>query len=277
MDNILCPVDFSTYSLNAMEYAANLLKIRHGNLTLIHVFSDEEFSSAIKNEATEHAFSNMRDHAQHKLRLLAEETAHEFNIKCDYIISLGDVNQAINKYANSNDIDYIVMGTLGNGYNKETIIGSRTIRTVENSDIPVITIPIQAKYRGLNAVVYASDYSEHDRITLQRLVSYIYSFKSRIKVVHVSRSKNHVSENNYEEFKQELSTFLGYEKISYFLKEFKSDISHGIEEFVNEQDGDLLVLLKRKGNFFTNLIGSSVSKDITYLSSHPLFIFQEPS
>jgi len=276
MDNILCPIDFSNYSLNALEYAANLIKVRKGNLILIHIFSEKEFLLAIKEEKTKHTFSNLRDYAQHKLSILAEQTEKAYQVNCDYIISVGDVNEVLKKYAAENDIDFIVMGTLGNGYNEQTVVGSRTIRTVESSDIPVISIPIQAQFNGLHSVVYAADYSAHDRITLQRLVSFVYYFKSRINVVHVSHTKNVDTIEDYEKFKEELSTFLAYEKISYHLKEFKDDISHGIEEFVNEQSSEMLVLLRRKKNFFENLMTSSISKEITYLSTHPLFIFQEP-
>lgn len=276
MDNILCPIDFSPYSINALEYAANLLKVRTGNLTLIHVFSEDEIIQFLSNQDSPDKTKNLKDFATEKLSILTSEIKKTFNLNCDYILSVGDVNEAIHKYASKNDIDYVVMGTQGNGYNKETVIGSRTMRTVESSPVPVMTVPIQAQFNNLQSVVYASDYSKHDKLTLQRLVSFIYLFKSRIKVVHVSNSKSQMSEHNYAAFKEELSTFLGYDKISYFLKEYKKDISQGIEEFVNEQGGELLVLLKRKRNFFESLLSSSVSTEVSYFSSHPLLIFQEP-
>ena len=276
MDNILCPIDFSPYSLNAMEYAAQLLQTRKGNLTLIHVFSEEEFNKFIEESFQADGESSLKEIAAEKLKMLAHETESSFGVNCDYMLTIGDVNQALNKYAAEHDIDYIVMGTHGNGLNADSVIGSRTIKTVESSPVPVLTVPIQAQFNGLQSVVYASDYSKYDKLTLQRLVSFIYNFKSRIKVVHVSHSTSEMTENNYERFKEELSTFLGYDRISYYLKEFKQDISHGIEEFVNEQEGELLVLLKKRRNFFENLISSSVSKEISYFSSHPLLIFQEP-
>jgi nucleotide-binding universal stress UspA family protein len=198
MDNILCPVDFSPYSLNALEFAANILQVRKGNLTLMHVFSEKEFSNAIESEKDAHSFTDMKDYAQHKLRVLADETERNFEVNCDYVITVGDVNESINKYTAKNDIDYVVMGTQGNGYNKETVIGSRTIRTVDTSNVPVMTVPIQAQFNGFNSVVY-------------------------------------------------------------------------------EQEGELLVLLKRKRNFLETLLSSSVSQEISYLSSHPLLIFLEPS
>lgn len=86
-----------------------------------------------------------------------------------------------------------------------------------------------------------------------------------------------MNEKSYQEFKDELSSFLGYEKISYYLKEYKKDISSGIEEFVYEHNGDLLVLLKRKRNFLEKLIGNSVSTEVSYLSTHPLLIYHEES
>jgi nucleotide-binding universal stress UspA family protein len=276
MDNILCPIDFSPYSMNALEYAASLLKVRTGNLFIIHVFSEDELIKYFSNRQSDKETENLKDFAVEKLKILTKETEASFNINCSYILSIGDVNLSINKYTKQHDIDYVVMGTQGNGYNKDTVIGSRTMRTVESSEVPILTVPIQAQFNGLQSVVYASDYSKHDKLTLQRLVSFIYNFKSRIKVVHISRSKNQMSEHAYSDFKKELLTFLAYDKMTYHLKEYKDDISHGIEEFVNEQDGELLVLLKRKRNFFESLISSSVSTEVSYFSSHPLLIFQEP-
>ncbi|SMG09670.1 Nucleotide-binding universal stress protein, UspA family [Marivirga sericea] len=273
MDKFLCPIDFSAYSLNAVEYAAKILQIRKGSMTLIHIFSEKEFLHAVEGEQSE--FDDLKQHAKEKLTGLADEIENEYGFECDFVLSIGEVNNSISQYALKNGFDLIVMGTQGNGYNRKTIIGSRTLRTVQNASIPVLTVPLDADFKNWNSVVYASDYSEQDKITMQKLVSFIYPFRSRIRFVHVSHSNNVMSEKSYEKFKTELSSFLGYEKISYYLKEYKKDISSGIEEFVNEQQGDVLVLLKRKRNIFEKLIGSSVSTEITYLSTHALLIYHE--
>lgn len=273
MDKFLCPIDFSTYSLNALEYAAKILQVRKGSLTLIHIFTEKEFLHSLDGEKSD--FNDLKDHAKEKLYNLADEIEKEYGFDCDVVLSIGEVNNSISKYASDNDYDLIIMGTQGNGYSRKTIIGSRTIRTVENSVVPVLTVPLEAEFTGWNSVVYASDYSDKDKFVMQKLVSFVYSFRSRIRFVHVSHSKNKMSEKSYQEFKEELSSFLGYDKISYYLKEYKKDISSGIEEFVNEQQGDVLVLLKRKRNFFEKIMGNSVSTEITYLSTHPLIIYHE--
>lgn len=275
MNKVLCPIDFSEYSLNALEFACNLLQTKKGGITLLHIFTEADFSKSIKNKDEEKSFESLRDLASEKLRILAEETKKSFNVKCDYALSIGGIDKTIARYANENDFNYIVMGTQGNGYNEQTVVGSRTIRTINETKTPLITVPLETSFTGLNSIVYASDYSEFDKLYLQKLVSFALDFNSRIKVVHVSHSKNNMSENTYEAFKSELSSFLGYEKISYYLKEYKEDVSHGIEEFMNEQQGDLLVLLKRKRSFLDKIISSSVSKEITYFTSHPLLIFKE--
>ncbi|GAA5041312.1 hypothetical protein GCM10011506_42890 [Marivirga lumbricoides] len=275
MDKVLCPVDFSEYSLNALEYAANLLQIRKGNLTLLHIFTEEEFSKSVRSDHPENNFSSLKEHALEKLRLLSEDTEDTFNINCTYNLSIGGVDKTIANYAESNDFDYIVMGTLGSGYNQQTIIGSQTMRTVAEAKTPVITVPIQSSFIKLESVIYASDYSDLDKLTMQKLVSFIYNFHSRIRFVHVTHTKDKTTEKNYETFKDDLETFLGYDKISYHLMEYKEDISHGIQEFVNEHHGDLLVLLKRKRNFLDKLLSSSVSKELSYFSTRPLLIYKE--
>ncbi len=275
MNKVLCPIDFSEYSLNALEFACNLLQTKKGGITLLHIFTEADFSKSIKNKDEEKSFESLRDLASEKLRILADETKKTFNVKCDYSLSIGGIDKTIARYADENDFNYIVMGTQGNGYNEQTVIGSRTIRTINETKTPLITVPLETSFKGLNSIVYASDYSDFDKLYLQKVVSFALDFNSRIKVVHVSHSKNNMSENTYEAFKLELSSFLGYEKISYYLKEYKEDVSHGIEEFMNEQQGDLLVLIKRKRSFLDKIISSSVSKEITYFTSHPLLIFKE--
>lgn len=145
MDKFLCPVDFSTYSLNALEYAAKLLHVRKGSLTLIHIFTEKEFLHALDGEKSD--FNDLKDHAKEKLYNLADEIEEEYDFECDVVLSIGDVNNSISKYANDNDYDLIVMGTQGNGYNRKTIIGSRTIRTVENSITPVLTVLLKQNSR----------------------------------------------------------------------------------------------------------------------------------
>ena len=275
MDKFLCPVDFSAYSFNALEYASKLLQIRKGSMTLIHIFTEKEFTQAVEGEKS--GFDDLKVHAKEKLRSLADEIENEYGFDCDFELYIGAVDHTISKYANKNEFDLIVMGTQGNGYNRKTIIGSRTLRTLKNATIPVLTIPLDADFRNWNSVVYASDYSDEDKITMQKLVSFIYPLRSRVRFVHISHSKSVMSEKSYEEFKRELSSFVGYDKISYYLKEYKEDISSGIEEFVQEQQGDVLVLLKRRRNFFEKILSSSVSTEISYLSAHPLLIYQEKS
>lgn len=273
MDRILCPIDFSAYSINALEYAMKLLQVREGSVTLIHVFTEKEFlRSSGGNKST---FIELKDEAQAKLNSLAKEFENKYTIDVDVVLSLGEINNSISKYAHENDYDLIVMGTQGNGYTKQTIIGSRTLQTVEDSLVPVLTVPLNAKFKGLDSVVYASDYSEEDKIVMLKVVSFVYSFRSRIRFVHISRSKNKMNELTYEKFKAELSSFVGYDKISYYLKEYKEDISSGIEEFVNEHQGDLVVLLRRRRNFLEKLLGNSVSTEISYLSTQPLLIYRE--
>ncbi|WP_375581376.1 universal stress protein [Marivirga tractuosa] len=186
MDKFLCPIDFSAYSLNALEYAAKLLQIRKGSMTLIHIFSEKEFLHALEGQKSD--FNDLKDHAKEKLSSLADEIESEYGFECDFVLSIGEVNNSISQYAIKNEFDLIVMGTQGNGYSRKTIIGSRTLRTVQNATLPVLTVPLDADFKNWNSVVYASDYSDQDKITMQKLVSFIYPFRSRIRFVHVSHS-----------------------------------------------------------------------------------------
>ena len=58
--NILCPIDFSDTSLNALEYAVRIGEKHDAHLTMLYVFTEEEFNKKLTTKEVK-SFGEYRD------------------------------------------------------------------------------------------------------------------------------------------------------------------------------------------------------------------------
>ncbi len=68
-------------------------------------------------------------------------------------------------------IDIVVMGTHGASGITELILGSNTASVIEKAPVPVLAIPANAVYTGINNVVYAYDEIKSGLPSFQRLLA----------------------------------------------------------------------------------------------------------
>ena len=59
MNKILCPIDFSDTSLNAIEFAVEIGKKSQSKITLLHVYNEEDFNRDIGSEALGNYFKEI--------------------------------------------------------------------------------------------------------------------------------------------------------------------------------------------------------------------------
>ena len=104
MNKILVPVDFSTYSKNALDYACKFIQDQQAEIHVVNVVRPVVINSpnavAIDNKATEYAHSiakeNMKD-------LITSVTTNIVSSKVDLIqftsdILVGDITALIKEY-----------------------------------------------------------------------------------------------------------------------------------------------------------------------------------
>jgi nucleotide-binding universal stress UspA family protein len=133
---VLCPVDFSEISRNALTVAKEISDIFSAKLEILYVIPDV----VIKKMES----SAERDRAIQEMRGKAEETFNTFlgdaELKEKGITDQGEPYKRIVSYADENDIDLIVMGARGLGLIKGMLIGSVTDAVLKSSPCPVLVI-----------------------------------------------------------------------------------------------------------------------------------------
>lgn len=286
MNRILCPVDFSESSLNAVEYAAKLGAAHQATLTLIHVFTEEEFGKALTSRKLpdrykQNDIENLIGHAEDILKQLADEVykieRREGLAACDYHFTYGPLNRQIVDYAKEHQYSMIVMGTSGVKDVFEEYVGSNTVKTIDRASCPVLCVPTEASYRVPKKIMYATNYQEEDTEALTRLALFAEPFRAEIHVVHVCHNKNLMERATYADFQQQIKDALPNADLQFEEMECEDDTVRGIDQYAIQQEMDLVVLLHHRRTFFERLFESSKVKNISYFATYPVLVYRESS
>lgn len=159
---ILCPVDLSSFSLEAVKLATKLTESSGAALYLLHVIHnpfDELYLSAIteadpaainlyKNESLQRSklLRATEEHSEVLLKQFCYESVRKLP-RVRYLVSSGDPFEKILDAAESHRIDLIVLATHGRTGIKRLIIGNVAEKVVRHAPCPVLTVKPRAARR----------------------------------------------------------------------------------------------------------------------------------
>lgn len=273
MNKIICPVDFSNTSLNAIEFAVEIGKKFHSHITLFHVFTEKDFNKIVGKEMVGKSFKELLAMATNKLERLAKEINEETQgqVTCKAKLELGELLDKLKDEVKETKPDLLVMGTTGVSRANDVFFGSNTEDVIEELRLPILCIPQEASYSDFKKIVYASDFMKEDKIAIQEVISFATVFNARISVLHINLSD---SDKEYNRFVEELKSFIQYNKIGFVNKRFDDEIGLGIQEYMYEENGDLLVVFRRQRSFVESIFHKSLTKVLSYSTDKPLFVLK---
>ncbi len=275
MNKILCPVDFSEVSLNAIEFAVEVGKKFQSRITLLHVFVEKDFNKAIGAVGKGKTFKELMAIANTKLKNMVatinEQSKGEGIDFCDYYMEMGELVDKVKEVAIDENYDLIVMGTTGVSKSNGIFFGSNTEEVIDIIRKPILCIPQNASFSKFKKIVYGSDFLVEDRDAIQEVISFATMFDARINVLHLNLSD---SDKEYKAFVEDLKSFIQYNKISFTNRKHKGDLGTGINEYVEQEKADLLVVFKRKRNIVESISSKSLPKILSYSTDKPLLVLK---
>jgi nucleotide-binding universal stress UspA family protein len=146
IEKILVGCDFSPDSDQAFSHALSLAQEFQAELHLAHVIetpTQPDFS----REDTPVSEEIQQDYRDHLTRKLKEMVPVEARYWCTPQTGLleGQPYEEIVRYAESTDIDMIVLGVRGHGLVKTLFLGSTTDRVVRRSPCPVLSVSLKVQ------------------------------------------------------------------------------------------------------------------------------------
>ncbi len=139
LKKILCPIDHSDGSKEALKYAVSFAMKNEAKLYLLHVIDIRSFDESIDTMATQ--IPNDETIKQLKTKLLEcipEEIRSDMQIEA--LVVQGIPFAEIISIAKGNNVDMIVMGTHGRTGLAHIMIGSVSEKVVRKAHCPVLTV-----------------------------------------------------------------------------------------------------------------------------------------
>jgi len=270
---ILIPTDFSELSNVAIKYAVGLSKDVAVELILLHVIDTNIPSMArLGSSKLQEVIKTSSENSMKELiASINKDNSH--TIKISYEITAGaSIEKYVEMFALKNNIDMVCIGTKGASGLKKMLFGSNAAGIIQNSSIPVLTIPEYARYNGIDNIVYSSDLYNLDK-EIDQIVSFAKLMDSWIQILHIDKD-NERFEGDLDQKEKSLRKDFSYEKIK--LRELKSDsVIHGINTFIADVNADMVIMFTHHTNFLEKVFKQSVAQNTAFQTRIPLFTFQK--
>ena len=266
MKTILAPVDFSDASMNAVAFAAELVKRSSARLLIVHISQ----KGGTEQEVTD------------KLKSMEEGLKKSYGneLNCDSFPAHGDLVATLKKIIKVQQPDLLVMGTKGASGLKKLLIGSNTVNVISKTRVPVLVIPEVARFKdflkkGKNRIVLATDLdaleNENGLDILKEIALLIIEPKVRVLSV---RSKNARLSNEKREERHFLLSVFNPEIESERVTVFSNSVIGGINYYLSQKNTDagLLAMIARDSG---KLIKKHYTREMASHTHLPLLVLHD--
>ncbi len=195
---ILCPIDFSEFSMRAYHYALSVAEHYRARLVAQHIveFSRYPYAQYVASTGDLAEFSRgLRDGGKQRLREFVKAHTHS-KIQPELIVHDGAAPDCILLFAQEQKADLIVMGTHGRRGLDRLVLGSVTNRVMRRAPCPVLAISnlpdestTDAKeaqhVHHLNRILFCTDFSENSERALTYAISVTEEYDAELILLHV--------------------------------------------------------------------------------------------
>ena len=204
-----------------------------------------------------------------KLHAIAEERNLN-HIKMSHRLMDGNLLFNIKKAIKEENIDFIVMGTSGAAGWQAFFLGTNTGNVLTAVDVPVLSVPSDAKFNKISTIGFTTRYREKDKKALKSVLKIAKKTNAIVKCLYVKTNDSDVSPSTIKQWEEE---FVG-EPIQFSLIP-SDDVQDTILDFVLFKDIDVLAMLTYKRNFFVELFKPSLTQKFSNRLGIPVLAMHE--
>ena len=196
IEKILCPVDFSEYSVKAFDYAQSLALHYGASLLLQHVVQPltAAYPYYAFPDTVNEVFWNLESSAEQKLSEMVA-TPRENGFQIQRFVHKGTAPDCILAFADSQAVDLIVMGTHGRHGFDHLAMGSVAEKVLRKAHCPVLVVrkpahdfvnPADAlEPVRLKKILYCTDFSDYSTRALTYALSLAMEYNADLTLLHV--------------------------------------------------------------------------------------------
>ncbi len=280
MRKILIPTDFSENALNAIKNAVVLFKYERCDIFLMHAYIDELYEAKKENPNSDFEIleQDLRSEVNQKMASLLEKiNVFSPNPKHSFysLLQKGTLIDEANEIVDRENIDLLIMGTLGKTNSTNKTFGSNTIQVLKYVKCPVMAIPKGYSSYAPKKFLFPTDYQlPYKRRELKLISTLAKSYVAKIDFLYVSKFNklSHRQEDN--------KSFLEscFRSNLYDFHSKQGDIlTHEINTFIQEHEIDVLIMVNSRHSFLENILYQSTIDTIGLHIKIPFLVLQNLS
>lgn len=193
---ILCPVDFSEFSVRAYRHALSIAEHYRARVVLQHITELWRYPSAsfaASAQLYDEFCDAVLESGKEQLRRFVKSHTDK-EIQPELVVHQGMAADSILSFAESQKADVIIMGTHGQrGYDR-LMLGSVTNRVMRRAPCPVLVVcqapPDSAavdkhQVHRLRQILFCTDFSENSERALRYAISATQEYDAELTLLHV--------------------------------------------------------------------------------------------
>lgn len=281
MNKILFPTDFSDTANNAFLYTLHLAKLYNAEVFITHIYDKKvistlyggqpELVATIYVDVELDEFEYFKEESK-KLRMIAEEN-NLSDVKLNFIFKSGSLVSTLGEIIEKEKINLVVMGTSGATNFEKKLWGSNTMNALRSLDIPILSIPKKAIFKGVKNIGFASALKDSDKPILANLLNFYDDNNLIIKVIYIIKNDKNteVEEQLIDKKIASWESEFRNEKLI-FIKKISDSVTKGIYQLIFDENIDIVVIAKRDLSFIDSLFTHSLSEDLAKKMDFPLLV-----
>lgn len=274
MTNILVPYDFSDQAANALRFALQYDEEQKRTVHLLHVVEmmsrpflniEEEVLDDLKSEVEKNILTRAEEEVLNKF------SVEQNNVKVQ--VAFGHTAQTILKFADSEKMDLIVMGTRGATGMRELLVGSNTEKITRASTIPVIAVKNYVKPERIKNIVFPNTLlSDADEDLIMKVKALQHHFGATLHIVWINTPTN---------FQRDVVTREELKRFSkwYMFKDFTINIYNDTDEeagminFAHMIGADMIALGTHGRRGLAHILNGSLAEDLVNHADIPIWTY----
>lgn len=143
IQKILCPVDFSAPSRNALRYANEFAKAMNAKITVMHVIQPQPIAADV-NVPYVPLEIELEKNAKEDLARIVKEEVQE-GVLVEQVMAFGLPSDCVIAQAQKENVDLIILGTHGRTGISRLLMGSTAENVIRHATCPVLVVKASEK------------------------------------------------------------------------------------------------------------------------------------
>jgi nucleotide-binding universal stress UspA family protein len=257
--------------MNAYSFALDIAEKMKANILTLHTYlptvTQPEIQFPFSEDAVEMLnLENYREAADLMHKIAAQ--SHHEDIDVQHTMAEGFPVESILRTAQESNASAIVMGSKGSSGIAPVVLGSTATSIVQKSNVPVFIVPDEYKGGELKKMGLAINLLTINSTYVDQAIDLASVLNLPLTCFHVDTNHSPKLIEKIDAWRESYSPTVKFDtwKNHYVLD--------GINEYVDNNDIDLLVMITRKHSFLNNLLKISRTKRMALHTKVPVCIMK---